>query len=115
MNPTTDPDQIIDYLKDHKGVKINDMMEALGVERGAFLSWRRSRKPGKRKELADKLKELYSELIDEKEMGEEAPYQSKFEEKYMKLLEAENERLREENKRLYGLLEKEIKKMAGKT
>lgn len=35
-----DVETIIEFLKAEKGVKLNEMMAKLGVDRGGFLSWR---------------------------------------------------------------------------
>lgn len=96
-----DVEQTIDYLKNKKGVKLNDMMKALNVDRGNFLSWRRSSNQARREDMAKKLREAFSELF------EDAKEDVGIEKKYLDLLEknlaevsAERDELKKEVKRL---------------
>lgn len=58
-----DVEQVIEYLKS-KGVLQKDMVLKLGIERGEFLSWRRSTNKGRREEMAKKLKEAYPKIFE---------------------------------------------------
>ena len=99
-----DVETIIEFLKAEKGVKLNEMMAKLGVDRGGFLSWRRSSNPGRRKEMAKLLKEHYAEHFT----GEETrPDEAGYQEKYVKLLEKNLDEITKERDQL----KKEVKEL----
>jgi len=107
-----DVEKTIEYLNGNRGIKMKEMQERLGVDRGGFLSWRRSSNKGRREEMAKKLQEAFPEMFTE---GIPAPEtDASVDKKYMNLLEkslkeAEEEKLR--LKRQVDDLIEEIKKL----
>lgn len=104
-----DVENVITFLKNKRGIKIKTMMEAVGVERGGFLSWRMSPNQGRRDELARLLKIAFKEQFEEPDEKEHEPNDQK---KYVRLLEVEIERLRKENERLLDWLEKKLEALS---
>jgi len=109
MAEVYDVEKVIDFLKNEKGITLTEMIGKLGIERGGFLSWRRSTNKGRRDLLAQKLRESYAEHFTN---GSPRPTADDIENKYMTMLEAEVARLKEENKRLLDWIENEIRAIA---
>jgi hypothetical protein len=115
MTSQLDVEKVIYFLKSEKGITLNEMMKKVGVERGGFLSWRRSTNEGRRKELARELIKGFPQYFgDEVEKAQEKVDEIKIEARYIAYLEKETERLRLENERLFKMLEEKINTLAAR-
>jgi hypothetical protein len=107
MKTNMDLENVITLLKGQKSVSLKEMMEKVGVERGGFLSWRRSSNKGRRDELAKKLIDAYPQHFEEIE-DKPNPAERDVRDKYTEFLEKEIERLRFENDRLLRMVEQKL-------
>jgi len=99
-------EDVLNHITGPMRMKLADVMRDMGLERGAFQSWRRSSDPRKRQELAKKIVALYPGEFPEgdvpgaKNSEEEEKSLMKrmiqLLEKLLEKAEAENRELREE-------------------
>lgn len=93
---TPDISEMLDTLLEN-GVKQTDVIEALGIGRGMFNSWRASTKESRRRELAKKIAELYPEVFGKQPAIANG---KSVEEKYIAMLEKSVEELKAERDQL---------------
>jgi DNA-binding transcriptional MerR regulator len=102
---TNDIEKVINHLNG-KGVSIVEIREALGLEHGAFYSWRRSTKKSRQEDLAQKItdafKSQFAEGISDKDEPKQTESDEKIKEKYIAMLEETVKELKEERDDLKG-------------
>lgn len=111
-------------LLGEKGISVTDIRNRLNITHGNFYSWRRSVKQVRRDELAEKIKEAFSEFQfgnseTDDQMESTSAKQETITTKYIKMLEETNESLkrerdllRQENRELLERLKREYSEMA---
>ncbi len=115
-----DIEENLNHLTNKKGITIVEIRERLGLDHGAFYSWRRSTKKARREELAEQIFNAFKEDFEKDWENESNPEATKtdnqVEKKYIKLLEKnieeireDRDKMREENEKLLGQLVEEMK------
>lgn len=109
----------LNHLTNKKGITIVEIREKLGLDHGAFYSWRRSTKKARREELAEQIFNAFKadfEDLENEDNQEENTNSSQTERKYIKLLEKniaeireDRDKMREENERLMTEVVEEMK------
>jgi hypothetical protein len=65
MTDKHDPETLIRMLTEGKGIKINTIVERIGVKRTQMMSYRRSTKPGTKQMLYEKIVAAFPEYFEE--------------------------------------------------
>lgn len=65
MPEKNDPETLIRILTEEKGIKINTIVDRIGVKRTQMMSYRRSTKQGTRQMLYDRIAAAFPEYFEE--------------------------------------------------
>jgi hypothetical protein len=117
----TDLENLISYLKKEKAISVNEMCEKLGMDRHLFYNTRRTATDGRKKELYNKLFEVYKSELENYGKDNTQIDNSDLQAKYLRLLENQNiileqqrELLKRERDQLEATLLEKIKMLEDK-
>jgi transcriptional regulator with XRE-family HTH domain len=101
--------QTIDFLRRDKGLKVNELVEALEVERIVYYNVLKGSNEQRKKEFVAKLFEKFP--VELQEIPPEEPSRSQLEHDYIQTLKRENELLRRLNERDLADIKREIEEL----
>jgi hypothetical protein len=101
--------ELVMFLTQEKGLKIVDIVDKIGIDQAKYQNVRRSSQGKKVDALTASIKAAFPQFLDGEKPLPAFTKEDNKDSKYMKLLEAENERLKEENSKLIDALIAKVK------